>query len=378
MKHSPQASLESFVCALADGAREPGARAADLSLSARLLHPLLQHLERELGVSTGAVRDLHPDARLPIPPTLELFAHAARALHDEALGLRAGRLTPAGDHGAIDFAISTAASVQASIDVARRYARLFSDGLDVRLDVEADRACVRLETAAPLQRTAADYLASYLHAQRFRRHQRWCGALEWWFPYPRPADALEYERTFAPARLRFSAPCLGYTFPADELTLALAKSDAELHAVLCRHAELLLAELPRTHNITEAVRQAIFDELSRGGATTAQVARRLSLGARTLARRLEDEGTSFAALREDARRRLAEQYVASTQLQFSEIAALVGFSEVATLYRAFRRWTQKTPLEYRREQQQREQLGQRSKAQSTHIPGRADRESLIF
>src|SRR5690242_12310233 len=89
MKYSAPACLDSAIRALADGAREPGARAAELSLSARLLRPMLHHVERELGTSTRALRELHVDARLPIAPTLELFAHATRALHDEALGLRA-------------------------------------------------------------------------------------------------------------------------------------------------------------------------------------------------------------------------------------------------------------------------------------------------
>jgi AraC-like DNA-binding protein len=35
-------------------------------------------------------------------------------------------------------------------------------------------------------------------------------------------------------------------------------------------------------------------------------------------------------------------------MALSEVAFLLGFSEVAAFHRAFRRWTSQTPLEYRR------------------------------
>jgi AraC-like DNA-binding protein len=71
---------------------------------------------------------------------------------------------------------------------------------------------------------------------------------------------------------------------------------------------------------------------------------------RTLARRLQSEGTTFSALFDDLRRSLALRYLLRHDLRISEVVFMLGFSEVATFYRAFRRWTGQTPLEYRRSQ----------------------------
>jgi AraC-like DNA-binding protein len=71
---------------------------------------------------------------------------------------------------------------------------------------------------------------------------------------------------------------------------------------------------------------------------------------RTLARRLQSEGTTFSALFDDLRRGLALRYLLRSDLRISEVVFLLGFSEVATFYRAFRRWTGQTPVEYRRSQ----------------------------
>jgi AraC-like DNA-binding protein len=77
------------------------------------------------------------------------------------------------------------------------------------------------------------------------------------------------------------------------------------------------------------------------------VAKRLGVSPRSLRRRLADEGTSFHTLVEDTRNALAQQYLTDPKLTVSEIAFLVGFSALSPFQRAFRRWTNLTPREYR-------------------------------
>ena len=72
----------------------------------------------------------------------------------------------------------------------------------------------------------------------------------------------------------------------------------------------------------------------------------LGLTSRSLQRRLKDEGTAFQTLREDVRRELAQRYL-SDGLSIAEISFLLGFSEPSAFFRAFKRWTGKTPLESR-------------------------------
>ena len=71
----------------------------------------------------------------------------------------------------------------------------------------------------------------------------------------------------------------------------------------------------------------------------AEVARALALSPRTLARRLEEAGTSFTGLVDETRRALAEQYLQRTDYSVAEVAYLVGFAEASSFNRAFRRWT---------------------------------------
>src|SRR5438552_2946211 len=78
------------------------------------------------------------------------------------------------------------------------------------------------------------------------------------------------------------------------------------------------------------------------------VARRLGLSVRTLQRRLGEERTVFKTLVEDVRRELALRYLADGRTRLTDVAFLVGYSELSAFGRAFHRWTGSTPLAMRR------------------------------
>jgi AraC-like DNA-binding protein len=79
-----------------------------------------------------------------------------------------------------------------------------------------------------------------------------------------------------------------------------------------------------------------------------RIARRLGMGGRTLQRRLAERGLVWKTVVEDVRRELALQYLHEPTLPLSQVAFLLGYSELSAFYRAFRRWTGSTPAEYRR------------------------------
>ncbi|MFY0533849.1 helix-turn-helix transcriptional regulator [Nannocystis pusilla] len=76
-------------------------------------------------------------------------------------------------------------------------------------------------------------------------------------------------------------------------------------------------------------------------------AKALATSTRTLQRALQAEGTTFQALVDEVRRDLSLGYLREGQRTVSEIAFLLGFTEVATFTRAFRRWTGSAPSAWR-------------------------------
>ena len=79
------------------------------------------------------------------------------------------------------------------------------------------------------------------------------------------------------------------------------------------------------------------------------VARRLCLGARTLRRRLQELDTGYQQILDEVKRELAIEYLRTTSLTVQEIAELLGYSEVTNFRRAFLRWVEVSPCQYRKQ-----------------------------
>ena len=95
------------------------------------------------------------------------------------------------------------------------------------------------------------------------------------------------------------------------------------------------------------LRHRIKPLLMQGCFSLEAVARQMDLHPRTLNRRLLEAGTSFIAIRDEIRFRLAQELLALTDLPVGDIAAALSFSARGNFVRAFRRWAGVTPTEWR-------------------------------
>lgn len=108
-----------------------------------------------------------------------------------------------------------------------------------------------------------------------------------------------------------------------------------------------LGELATEASLAERVRAALLEALPGNRPSVQAVGARLGLSARTVQRRLLDEGTTFQSVLDATRRELADWYLATTTLPHTEIAYLLGFEEPNSFHRAYRAWTGTTPEQRR-------------------------------
>ena len=73
----------------------------------------------------------------------------------------------------------------------------------------------------------------------------------------------------------------------------------------------------------------------------------LGLSERTLTRRLNDHGTSFAEIVDGLRHQLALRYLNERHLSLTQVSFLLGYAGQSAFSTAFRRWTGKTPKDIR-------------------------------
>jgi AraC-like DNA-binding protein len=91
------------------------------------------------------------------------------------------------------------------------------------------------------------------------------------------------------------------------------------------------------------VENAIAPVLPHSKVRLDEIARKLGVSQRTLARRLALEGVTFSEVLERLRADLAARYLKERDLSISQIAWLLGYQEVSAFTHAFKRWTGRTP-----------------------------------
>jgi AraC-like DNA-binding protein len=148
----------------------------------------------------------------------------------------------------------------------------------------------------------------------------------------------------APVVFEAEQNCL--IFDRDTAERPVSGSNTGLAGMNDRLAENYLASLEPSA-VTTHVRELLMQLLPSGGATQERVASRLNRSCSSLQRDLRSEGTSFRDVREDTRQRLAKGYVQNSDISLQEVAFLLGFSDQSNFSRAFRRWTGKSPKDWR-------------------------------
>jgi AraC-like DNA-binding protein len=299
-----------------------------------------------------------PDADLLQAQGLRLWEEAARLTGDRDFGLHLSEWAASCTEDLFDvmaFALRSCATLGDSFRLGERYMRLVHQGIYLRL--EEDGECARLvhghyqEPSSPPRHPVEGMLAlALLQGRRAVGDDLLPRAVH--FMHARPAELREQERIFR-APVHYGCPRNELIFDRAVLARPQRHAEPRLLAVLDRQLAGLLSELPENPSFQAAVRRCMMDELPEREPGMATIAAKLHMSPRSLQRRLQSEGTSFAKVLSELRRDLALRYLRDGRIAIGEVGFLLGFLDVAAFQRAFKRWTGSTPAGYRRAGQDR-------------------------
>jgi AraC-like DNA-binding protein len=129
-------------------------------------------------------------------------------------------------------------------------------------------------------------------------------------------------------------------------TEPLPFGDAFQHETYVRQAKERLQQFRLEQDWARSVVDAMKATMGTGVAVS-DIASTLNTSIRTLQRRLEQDGMTFRQLRDLARFELATDLLADTNISVSEISRRLGYEEPASFTAAFRRWSGRSPSQYR-------------------------------
>lgn len=168
------------------------------------------------------------------------------------------------------------------------------------------------------------------------------------FTYPTPADTRPLERLVG-SNLVFGAAYNSLSFSTADCAMALPTADPALDVLHVEYARTRL-NLVLNGSMTERVRRVLSERLAQGAPSDLnRIAQALGVSARSLQRRLSNEGIHFSALQDEARLMLAHNFLRNSARSVKYIGALLGFRDQSSFHKACIRWFGMTPGCYREE-----------------------------
>jgi AraC-like DNA-binding protein len=142
-------------------------------------------------------------------------------------------------------------------------------------------------------------------------------------------------------------------FRAADAQRPFVTRNAELLGMLAPQFEEELKQETGDENFIERVSAAIQQKLTGRRPSIEDIADALHISSRTLQRHLQDAGSSFQRVLEEARHQLARHYLNNSVLELNEAAYLLGYGDANSFVRAFRTWEGVPPARWREEQRAR-------------------------
>ncbi|MET3513885.1 AraC-like DNA-binding protein [Pseudacidovorax sp. 1753] len=293
-----------------------------------------------------------PQWPVPVADLGALLRHLARRMDDELVGLWV-RPVPFGSFSSVARQLLHCARLGEALQLALRLYRLIAPGFPLRLRVTQGLARLEMQPqpsdadvtldAAAVYWTLA--LARWLVDRPIPVHSAWMHS-------PAQDSCYRERQPFFEVPTQYGCARTGIAFDAGWLNRPLARSAQSLEPLLAA----LPAPLMRAGAPPPAAAEQVCSQLQLHGGdgfagTLQSVARTLGLSPRSLRRRLQEEGCSWHDLKDAMRREQALDWVSRTDLSLAEIGERLGFADVSTFHRAFKRWTGEPPGEFRRQHQ---------------------------
>ena len=300
-----------------------------------------------------AARLGEPGARLSIPRYMRLGHAAIQQTQDPALGLRMGQLSRLSQAGLAGVTAAQAPTVREAARCLIRFEPLY--GANYRgqssLHEDARGAWLRFYSISPYN-AYNRFVVDSIIAGWLTQLSSLCGVtlraerIDIEFEEPPYREAY---RLLGDGPIQFGAEQNQLRLGLDSLALRNVQHCPSTWRYLLQLCERELEQLTRTRSLRERITRLLGPLLNGGREPDLkEVAARLNMPTWTLRRKLADEGTQFRAILNDTRRDLAMTYIRDTELAFGEIAYLLGFASAEAFQRAFKRWNDQTPGEFRR------------------------------
>lgn len=291
-----------------------------------------------------------PGARYPRMKQVALWQETCRRIQDPCFGLKFGEFWHPSHFGTLGFAVLASSTLRITLERFIRFHRVVSDTPYAELHEHKDKGLLVFtlndNNKEPYPPARDDAALAFIMSLLRVNFQQDLAPISVTFTHSSPDCADKFEEFFQ-APITFDASVSSLSLSLDMMDIVLPSGNEELAAFSDQAMTKYIATLGK-ETLVSRVQTIIVEHLPSGNANIENVASELYLNTRKLQRLLLQDGTTFISLLNETRMKIAKQYVQDKTMDLTEVAFLLGFSGLSAFSRSFKRWTGRSPDQYRK------------------------------
>jgi AraC-like DNA-binding protein len=301
------------------------------------------------GIDTRELHDFHGQISLRL--FVSLFEWLAQESHDPWLGLKISQRSGPDALGAVGYLFLSSGKLETALHSLARYLEAIQNSTRIDIvyldDLVQVRYCINDETISPRRQDSEFSIGLIWRYIRLLSRNK-CRLVQVSFEHDRPQETPMLPHRIFQSPVLFNAESNSLVIPKEDFQCWHEGHDPHLLPILEHHISHTLAQLESVSTFTESVTHLITNQLLDQGARADLVARLMNISTATLHRRLRIEGSRFKELVDMRSKDLATRLLSHSNLPIATISRQLGFTDPSTFSRAYRRWFNVTPRDYRK------------------------------
>lgn len=318
----------------------------------RHLHALTSTEKNSVLQTTNALPSDYLERQTGLQELSQLSQKLAEVTGDYGFGLQVGTNIHPSDYGIIGYALMNAASLKEALRLARQYKQVVNRGLHARI-VEHGEYChyyventYQLEVMQPM--VELDFSSaiqfSRLLAGPHRGKRMKFEAVH--FQHSALTDKELYQNCFD-CPVYFNQPHNLIIIKTQLLDTSVYGANAGLFNLLQEQLQSMPDRPTQQDSLKDRVHQYLALHLGQELPCVSSIASHFNMSASTFKKHLNTEGSHYQKLWDNVRREEACKLLDSQSLTVKQIAYRLGFTSTSAFSRAFKRWVNIGPREYK-------------------------------
>lgn len=292
---------------------------------------------------------LTPECRLSHADSCTIIRNALSMLDETNPGFEIGARMKITSRGILSLGFLASDTVKTAFSLAAAYPEQSGHLLNVDMDHTPEKTSV---TVSPTRgnEDITPYLSEIMFASTIRivriaSEKKISPILVEFIHGPPQKERHRYE-IFFDCKVKFFSNSNSLHLSPEFMSTALASGCPSTYQLALDLLEKQQGAGSKPKSIEYAAARIIRQHL-KTPLNTHEVAKMLHMSERSLRRKLVDAGTRFQNLLDECRANHVLERIGSSHISLTELANQTGFSDMRSFRRAFKRWTGKSPTEYR-------------------------------